>query len=90
MTRVLEGFYGGKQLCGPWARRARGRDEQGEISSSTTEEVTAELDLEGKATIYPVGKKTGNGQEVEAWRSESKEHRVGSGGTKSVETLPWL
>lgn len=28
MTSVLDGFYGGKLLCGPWARQARGRDEQ--------------------------------------------------------------
>lgn len=61
-----------------------------EISSGITEEVTAELDLEGKASTYPGGKKTENGKEAEAWRSESKEHQVRPSGVTNVEeTLAW-
>lgn len=29
VTSILERFFGGRQLCGPWARWARGRAEEG-------------------------------------------------------------
>lgn len=29
MTRVLDSFHGGRELCGHWASWARGKDEQG-------------------------------------------------------------